>query len=163
MKKSTILLLVLVYIVSFFVIGLLGHSIRNYDPEIYPESIEIIDPDNRTTVSKDTTDPDTGELLYNYYFVYKNYKSGDSVRIKANIKPDNCTYPDVKFTKDASDTSFKIETNETNPNIEKNFALITLTDELETVLSTPFVVSTTNPGSQIKLKVCITFVSPLLS
>lgn len=163
MKKSTILLLVVVYIVSFFVIGLLGHSIRNYDPEIYPESIEIIDPDNRTTVSKDTTDPDTGELLYNYYFVYKNYKSGDSVRIKANIKPDNCTYPDVKFTKDASDTSFKIETNETNPNIEKNFALITLTDELETVLSTPFVVSTTNPGSQIKLKVCITFVSPLLS
>lgn len=163
MKKSTILLLVLVYIVSFFVIGLLGHSIRNYDPEIYPESIEIIDPDNRTTVSKDTTDPDTGELLYNYYFVYKNYKSGDSVRIKANIKPDNCTYPDVKFTKDISDTSFKIETNETNPNIEKNFALITLTDELETVISTPFVVSTTNPGSQIKLKVCITFVSPLLS
>ena len=163
MKKSTILLLVVVYIVSFFVIGLLGHSIRNYDPEIYPESIEIIDPDNRTTVSKDTTDPDTGELLYNYYFVYKNYKSGDSVRIRANIKPDNCTYPDVKFTKDASDTSFKIETNETNPNIEKNFALITLTDELETVLSTPFVVSTTNPGSQIKLKVCITFVSPLLS
>ena len=163
MKKSTILLLVLVYIVSFFVIGLLGHSIRNYDPEIYPESIEIIDPDNRTTVSKDTTDPDTGELLYNYYFVYKNYKSWDSVRIKANIKPDNCTYPDVKFTKDISDTSFKIETNETNPNIEKNFALITLTDELETVISTPFVVSTTNPGSQIKLKVCITFVSPLLS
>ena len=163
MKKSTILLLVLVYIVSFFVIGLLGHSIRNYDPEIYPESIEIIDPDNRTTVSKDTTDPDTGELLYNYYFVYKNYKSGDSVRIKANIKPDNCTYPDVKFTKDISDTSFKIETNETHPNIEKNFALITLTDELETVISTPFVVSTTNPGSQIKLKVCITFVSPLLS
>ena len=73
MKKSTILLLVLVYIVSFFVIGLLGHSIRNYNPEVYPESIEIIDPDNRTIVSKDTTDPDTGELLYNYYFVYKNY------------------------------------------------------------------------------------------
>lgn len=163
MKKSTILLLVLVYIVSFFVIGLLGHSIRNYDPEVYPESIEIIDPDNRTEMSKDTVDPDTGELLYNYYFVYKNYKSGDSVRIKANIKPDNTTYPDVKFTKDESDTSFKIETNETNPNIEKNFALITLTDELETVISTPFVVSTTNPGSQIKLKVCITFVSPLLS
>ena len=131
MKKSTILLLVIVYIVSFFVIGLLGHSIRNYNPEVYPESVEIIDPDNRTEMSKDTVDPDTGELLYHYYFVYKNYKSGDSVRIKANIKT--------------------------------NFALITLTDELETVLSTPFFVSTTNPGSQIKLKVCITFVSPLLS
>lgn len=163
MKKSTILLLALVYIVSFFVIGLLGHSIRNYNPEVYPESIEIIDPDNRTEMSKDTVDPDTGELLYNYYFVYKNYKSGDSVRIKANIKPDNCTYPDIKFTKDESDTSFKIDTHETNPNVEKNFALITLTDELETVLSTPFFVSATNPGTQIKLKVCITFVSPLLS
>ena len=125
--------------------------------------IEIIDPDNRTEMSKDTVDPDTGELLYNYYFVYKNYKSGDSVRIKANIKPDNCTYPDIKFTKDESDTSFKIDTHETNPNVEKNFALITLTGELETVLSTPFFVSATNPGTQIKLKVCITFVSPLLS
>ena len=82
---------------------------------------------------------------------------------EANIKPDNCTYPDIKFTKDESDTSFKIDTHETNPNVEKNFALITLTGELETVLSTPFFVSATNPGTQIKLKVCITFVSPLLS
>ena len=73
MKKSTILLLAVVYIVSFFVIGLLGHSIRNYNPEIYPESIEIVDPDNRTTMTRDTKDPDTGELLYDYYFVYKNY------------------------------------------------------------------------------------------
>ena len=71
MKKSTILLLVVVYIVSFFVIGLLGHSIRNYNPEIYPESIEVMDPDNKTTMSKDVKDEITGELLYHYYFVYR--------------------------------------------------------------------------------------------
>ena len=163
MKKSTILLLAVVYIVSFFVIGLLGHSIRNYNPEIYPESIEIVDPDNRTTMTRDTKDPDTGELLYDYYFVYKNYKEGDSVRIKASIKPDNSTYQNVIFTKDASDTSFKIETHETNENIEQNFALITLTGPLTGVISTPFLVSSTNPGTQIKLKVCITFVDPSLS
>ena len=63
----------------------------------------------------------------------------------------------------SNETIETIETNETNPNIEKNFVLITLTEELDTVISTPFFVSTTNPGTQIKLKICITFVSPLLS
>ena len=72
MKKSTILLLAVVYIVSFFIIGLLGHAIRNYNPEIYPESIEVIDIDSKTTMSKDVTDETTGELLFDYYFVYLN-------------------------------------------------------------------------------------------
>ena len=163
MKKSTILLLVVVYIISFFLIGLLGHSIRSYNPEIYPESIEVIDPDNKTTISKDVKDRKTGALLYHYYFVLTNYRNGDSVRIKATIKPDKCTYPNVDFIKDESNTTFNLTTISTNPNIEQNFALITLTGPLTGVISTPFLVSSTNPGTQIKLKVCITFVDPSLS
>ena len=162
MKKSTILLLIVVYIVSFFVIGLLGHSIRNYNPEIYPESIEVMDPDNKTTMSRDVKDETTGELLYHYYFVYRNYKYGDSVRIKAIVKPDKCTYPNVDFLKENSDTSFKIETHETNPNIEQNFALITLNDVLDAdnpILTTAFSITSTNPGSRIVLKIGVTFVS----
>lgn len=162
MKKSTILLLVVVYVISFFLIGLLGHSIKNYNPEIYPESIEVIDPDNKTTMSKDVRDRKTGELQYDYYFVLTNYRNGDSVRIKATIKPDKCTYPNVAFTKDASNTSFNLETITTNPNIEQNFALITLNETLDSVhsiLTASFLIKSQNPGSVITLKVGVTFVS----
>ena len=163
MKKSTILLLVVVYILSFFIIGLLGHSIRNYNPEIYPESLTISEPDKRTEMSKDVVDEETNELLYHYYFVYKNYKSGESVRIKADVKPDNTNWPTAEYKKDESDTSFKIETNATNPNIEKNYFVITPLVDVDTVLSTPFSIKTANPGTKIELKICITFVNPALS
>ena len=162
MKKSTILLLAVVYIVSFFVIGLLGHSIRNYNPEIYPDSIEVMDPDNKTTMSKDVIDETTGELLYHYYFVYRNYKQGDSVRIKAVAKPDNCTYPNVDFLKETSDTSFSLETHETNDKIEQNFALITLNEmpgEGEIAVTKRFSVRDTVPGAHITLIVGIIFVT----
>ena len=162
MKKSTILLLAVVYIVSFFIIGLLGHSIKTYNPEIYPESIEVIDPDNRTTVSKDIYDSKTGELQYHYYFVLTNYRNGDSVRIKSTIKPDKCTYPNVKYIKDASNTTFNLDTIETNQNIEQNFALITLNETLNAdnpILTTAFSVTSTNPGSSIIIKIGVTFVT----
>lgn len=158
MKKSTILLLVVVYVLSFFVIGLLGSSIKNYNPEIYPESIEVIDPDNKTTAYKDVRDRN-GVLLYDYYFVLRNYRNGDNVRLKAIVKPDKCTYPDVIFSKDESDTSFNLITSEKNPNIEQNFVLISLNDILDNdnfVLTAPFLVTSTNPGTAIKLKVGVT-------
>lgn len=160
MKKSTILLLVVVYILSFFVIGLLGASIKNYDPEIYPESVELVEPDGRTTLTINPTDPDTGEKLYDYYFVYRNYSSG-GVRIRAIVKPDNTTYPDVIFTKDEKNTNFTIEDSKTNKNIEKNYVLITPDQELiaknETVPA-KFTVIPENPGAASKIKACVMFV-----
>lgn len=161
MKKSTILLLVIVYIVSFFVIGLLGQSIKNYNPVIDPESVLVVDPDNKTEASTNIYDEDTGKLLYHYYFVYHNYKKGDSVRIKATVKPDNCSYPDVIIYKDKTDETFSIETKETNSNIEQNFALITLNEtlsEAQVASTARILVTTTNPGTQITLVVGVTFV-----
>lgn len=160
MKKSTILLLVLVYIVSFFMIGLLGHSIRNYNPVYLPESIELVDPDNKTAMSKDTKDPETGELLYDYYFVYVGYSDGMSLRIKAIVKPDNCSYPDVSYVPDATNESYNLDTHETDNNIEKGFAKITLNEHLDagSVLTVTITVTSTNPGTKIKLNVGLTFV-----
>lgn len=161
MKKSTVLLLAVVYIVSFLIIGLLGHSIRNYDPVYYPESIELSDPDNKTNMSKDVKDPDTGVHLYDYYFVFLNYSAGMSMRVHAEVKPDNCTYPNVTFTKDEkSSTNFDIATHTTNANIEEGYCVITLNETTTTgqILSAPFLVTATNPGTQIKIKACITFV-----
>lgn len=164
MKKSTILLLAVVYILSFLVISLLGHSIRNYDPIVEPVSIELIDPDLKTDCS--TVYNDDGTILYDYYFVYRNYENTNSLRLRAVVKPDNCTYPKVSFVKDETDTSFNIDTHDTKPEtIEEGFAEITLNVDLDAsnpILSATFFITSTNPGTKIKLSACVTFVSAAL-
>ena len=100
MKKSTILLLVVVYILSFFIIGLLGNSVRSYDPVYEPESIELVEPDGKTFLANENgpyTDPDG--KVWDYWFVYQGYVTGSVVRIKANVKPDNSSYPNVSLLK----------------------------------------------------------------
>lgn len=155
MKKSTILLLVVVYILSFFIIGLLGHSIRSYDPTILPESVELVDVDNRMAVYKDYRE-------FNYYFVCRSYVEGTKIRLKANVKPDDTSYKDVRFFKDDSTTDFNLLTYETNPDeVEQNFVIVTLnikpSDTQGGVLSTRFHVETKNPGVKISLLVGISF------
>ena len=160
MKKSTILLLVIVYVVAFFAIALFGHSIRGYTVEVEPESIELVDPDEQTTRTVDPIDKDTGEKLYDYYFVFKNYTDSKRMRIKAIVLPANTDYPNVVFTKDIQNTTFNLLTHDTNPEVEENFCEITLNETLgsKKVLSAPFLVISTNPGVQIKIKACVTFV-----
>ena len=162
MKKSTILLLVVVYIVCFFIIGLLGQAIRGYNEQIYPTSIVLEDPDHKTTVTTDVKDETTGELLFDYNFVYRNYVNGTNFRIKATVKPENSTWPNVSFTKDGENVSFDIKTHEDDSAVEKNFAMLTLNETLDSItnpyLSATFFVTSDNPGTKIKLHVCVTFV-----
>ena len=154
MKKSTILLLVIVYVLSFLIIGLLGQAVRAYDPVIYPESMEVVEVDNIATVQRDVI---FGTKKYDYYFVVRNYKDGTAVRLKAVVKPDNTSYPNVDFIKDKTDTSYNLDTKENDATIEKNFAVITLNETPDPVLTTNFMVSTTTPGNKITLKIAITF------
>ena len=90
MKKSTIIVLIVVYIVSFFLIGLLGQAVRAYNPIVYPESIELYEPDGIATLQRDVKDPEhKDEILYNYYYLVRHYQEGMSITIKAEVKPDN--------------------------------------------------------------------------
>ena len=154
MKKTTILLLVIVYVLSFLIIGLLGQSVRGYDPVVYPESILVTDPDGLTTVKENVKDKDTGELLYNYYFRVNTYTPGMSVRIRAQVKPETTSYPYVDFVRDASDLSYNLDTHATNAEIEVNYAVITLTKNLEPseIEVANFFISTTTPGNKITYK-----------
>ena len=152
MKKSTILLLVIVYVVSFFIVGLLGHAIRNYDPTIEPESVEIVDTDNKTQMYKNRAG-------YDYYFIYRGYKKNTEVRLKAIVKPDNTSYKEVSFFKDSEATDFNLQTHETNPEkVEQNFVVVTLVEDPEVASITRFYAETTNPGTKIRLIIGVTFV-----
>jgi hypothetical protein len=151
MKKSTILLLVVVYVLSFFVVGLLGHSIRNYDPTIEPEKVEIIDTDNKMEVYRNSG-------VYDYYFIYRGYTINTEVRLKAVVKPDNTSYRNVAFFKDIESTNFNLYTHESNPEkVEQNFVIVTLTEEPAAVTITRFYVETTNPGTKIRLIIGVAF------
>ena len=155
MRKSTILVLVIVYVLSFLAIGLLGQAVRAYNPTIYPESITITEVDGIAKVTKDAKGG------YDYYFTVRNYKDGTALRLKAEVKPENTSYPDVDFIKDDTDTTFSLNTKTTDSSIEKNYAVITLNvsmDNLDpTVETANFMVSTTTPGDKIILKIGITF------
>ena len=52
------------------------------------------------------------------------------------------------------------QSDENNPEIEENFCEIVLKNELDSleVVSAPFLVISTNPGVQITIKACVTFV-----
>lgn len=151
MKKSTILLLVVVYVLSFFIVGLLGHSIRNYDPTIEPEKVEIIDTDNKMEVYRNSG-------VYDYYFIYRGYTINTEVRLKAVVKPDNTSYRNVAFFKDIESTNFNLYTHESNPEkVEQNFVIVTLVEEPDAVTITRFYVETTNPGTKIRLIIGVAF------
>ena len=159
MKKSTIIILVVVYIVSFFLVGLLGQAIRAYDPVVYPESIVLVEPDGVATEHRDVT---YGDKKFDYYYVVNPYQMGMSVRIKATVKPDNTSFPTVSFIKDEQNTSFILNTSAEDSSIETNYAVIKLTPETEAehqIVTARFTVSTQTPGTQIKLIVGITFVN----
>ena len=160
MKKSTILILVIVYIVSFFLIGLLGQAVRAYDPVVYPSSIVLSEVDNIAEVKRDIPDSDKpGEILYDYYFIVHEYKDNMSVTIKATVKPDNTNFPNVNYIKDETNTTFNLKTKADDATIETNYAVITLNEVPEPVLITNFTVSTQMPGSNIKLKVGVAFIN----
>ena len=160
MKKSTIIVLVIVYIVSFFLVGLLGQAVRAYDPVIYPESIVLVEPDGVATVQTNVKDPnDPSKVLYDYYYLVNSYQHGMSITLKATVKPDNTSFPNVSYVKDETNTTFNLTTKNEDPSVENNYAVITLNQDPDPVLTAKFTVSTQTPGTQIKLKVGITFVN----
>lgn len=161
MKKSTILLLVVVYILSFFVIGLLGNSVRSYDPVYEPESIELSEIDGKLTLTNpDGPFTDADGYTWDYWYVYHKYVNGSVVRINASVKPDNSTYPYVSFVKDAQNTDYSLDSHETDENIEENIAILYSNVEISTTrpaVTAKFTVISQNPGVKIQIKACIVF------
>ena len=92
MKKSTILALVIVYIVSFLVVGLLGIAIKGYNPIIYVDDIVVTDPDNSAYMK-----PGTPSEGYDYWYKSIIHEDHISLRIKATAFPENTTYPNLDF------------------------------------------------------------------
>ncbi len=101
MKKSTILVLLLIYIVSFFVVGLIGVSIRSNYQVSYVSEILItplegqvineMEPGHTTKEISNPEDPD--HIRYEHSYNYEtDYEPNLIVKFKVQVKPDNTTY-----------------------------------------------------------------------
>ena len=155
MKKTTIIVLAIVYIVSFFLVGLLGQAVRAYDPVVYPEAIVLTEPDGTATVKEDVK---VDETVFDYWYVVNPYKEGMVFTLKAEVKPENTSFKDVSFIKDESNTTFNLITHNDDSRVEKNYVAITLNEKPSPVTTARFFVSTQTPGTNIKLRVGVVFV-----
>ena len=83
MKKSTIFLILLVYIASFVIVGLFGIQVRAHNEIVYVENISLT--------------PINQEALVNYKYDETNkkytfiayYEDGLVIQLKANVTPAN--------------------------------------------------------------------------
>lgn len=116
MKKSVILILIAVYVLSICIVGFLGLNVRLYAPTVKPEKIEItaVIYDNNKTVDYKVSEVDGKKLKR----ATINYKDGDTVTVELayTITPDNATNKNVTY-----------ELQNTNPNIVINEGKITFT------------------------------------
>ena len=113
MKKSVIILIGVVYILSIFVVSFLGLKIDAFEQVVYVERIEIINEvdgdackvssEKRICVKEDHDD---GEK----YFVvkYDPFAEATVVTIDWRVYPDNATISDVSLIYDEDDPNFTI-------------------------------------------------------
>jgi len=103
MRKSTILALVLTYLVALIVVGFFGRALKVYNEVSYVEDIALIDPDNGQTglIISDASVETKGEYKYSCYLPWKN--GGVSTRMQVKVLPVNSTYTGVRVTNDAKD------------------------------------------------------------
>ena len=106
MKKSTILILVVVYVIAFFIVGLMGMQLRahyevNYVNEIRITPFEESGLVERAPVTTEKygkeDDPEHLRIVHEYSYKVK-YTSGLVLKFNVEVIPDNSTYRDFKFS-----------------------------------------------------------------
>lgn len=99
MKKSTILILIIVYLGSIFIVGVYGLKVRYGNETVYCESITPtkIELSTGTTYEgeniKAVADADTP--TYEVYISSKDYVEGLTVIVSYTLNPNDCTYKEV--------------------------------------------------------------------
>lgn len=101
MKKSTIFLLILVYIVSFIIVGLFGIQTRAHNEIIYVDNITL------KAVDEDAVQMKYDEKTNLYKFV-TYYEDNLIVKLKAEVLPANATHSAVKVNASTDLATFEI-------------------------------------------------------
>ncbi len=148
MKKSVILTIGVVYIISIIVVGFLGQAMRSYNENISVESIQC--------VSENYTDYDPSSKQYKEgyvgYIKPGKYEEGLKVLLKCQITPANATQKKLEYI--SGDPSICTITPQ-----EDGTAIATF-HKGKTVTVT--IKSTDNKGYSIKIKIVVTDISDIV-
>lgn len=94
MKKSTVLVLLIVFLGSVLVVGIFGLRAVPYEKIVYVKEIR---PTSVTTVSANAQSLEI-QTDQNGYYVMLPYEEGLEVLINYELNPADCTNKDVKIT-----------------------------------------------------------------
>ena len=120
MKKSTILMLLIIYVVAFFVVGLLGVSVSAHYHVNYVTEI-IVEPLKETHVIEYTqagghsreeivSDHDKSHARYNRKYNYcTTFEPGLILGFRVQVKPDNSTYDKYETIYTEKPNTFTLE------------------------------------------------------
>lgn len=92
MKKSVVLLISLVYIISVVIVGVLGLKMRVYDEVVYVTDI-VLSIKGYEPLQKDFEHE--GRLINYYYFI--EYTQDMKLEIQGNVEPVEATYSHVTY------------------------------------------------------------------
>lgn len=95
MKKSTIFLILLVYVASFIIVGLFGIQVRAHNEIVYVDSISLSPVNSEAFVNYRY---DEAEKKYKFIAYYEDDLV---IQLKANVSPANATNGAVKVSYDS--------------------------------------------------------------
>ena len=97
MKKSTVILIALIYVASIAIVGFLGLKAKTYNDVIYVDSIEIL--------NEYQVDPKTG----NKYIIFRSEGgTHTSLQLQCKVTPDNATDKKIIYALDPDCTTATI-------------------------------------------------------
>ena len=98
MKKSTIILIGLIYFVSIILVGVYGLQYKQFNQIVFATSVEVTNPTDRFT-----TDPDTGEQIKTYLVRQDDDTGLRQFQIDWRIEPiETVTNKKVRFIYESS-------------------------------------------------------------
>lgn len=122
MKKSVILIIGLIYIVSVVIVGFIGLQMRVYDPQIYVEDIQCSVTNLEPT---DIGEEYMKEYGCDYYYVIPPITKDTTIEVKCRVIPENATNTAVDFFLDSKDSEYM------TISASNNIALVTFIYSLE--------------------------------
>ena len=113
MKKSVVILIALIYVISIVVVGFYGMQFKIFEEIIPTEKVEILTDDGYTYYDLTETDEEGNEIKGKYVIIQPNEKGEYKYQIRYKIIPDDATEKGVTFAVDENKTSSDFSVSET--------------------------------------------------
>jgi DNA polymerase sigma len=100
MKKSVVLMIALIYILSIILVGFLGMKMKVYDQKVYVEEIVCL---TEGYQKMENTNYDG--------YIGRVYQEGLKIELKCQVKPDDASFRDLDYLYDTTQNLYTLTKN----------------------------------------------------